>query len=174
MNATNDAPKSGAKKPAAKKPAAQKSAPASKPAPEAAPSPAPAPAPAAYAPQPMLETDARMVAMLIHLLAAIAAIISAGTLGFVAPLVLWLIYRERSALIDHQGKQNLNLQLTVLVTGAAAWIIGFILLFGLGWIITLPLWGLYALYALIISFVAAMKAQNGEYYFIPMAIRFIK
>lgn len=172
MNATDNAPKSGAKKPsstkkpAAKKPAASKAA-ASQPEPEAQP------APAVYAPQPMLETDARLVSMLIHLLAAVGALMSAGTLGFVAPLVLWLIYRDRSALIDHQGKQNLNLQFTVLVTGAAAWILG-ILLFFFGLFITLPLWGLYVLYAIIISFVAAMKSQGGEYYQMPMVIRFIK
>ncbi|WP_084103262.1 DUF4870 domain-containing protein [Demequina sp. NBRC 110056] len=126
-----------------------------------------------YAPQPMLESEARMWSMLIHVVAAGAMVLSAGFLGFVVPLVLWLIYRERSALVDFHGKQNLNLQITVLVSGAAAFIVGLLLL-GVGLFVTLPLWGLYALYALIISIVAGVKAHGGQYYKVPLIIPFVR
>ncbi len=125
------------------------------------------------APAPMLESEARMWAMLAHIIAAVASLMSAGTIAFVAPLVIWLIYKDRSALVAFHGKQNLNLQITTLVGLAAAIVIGIVTL-GLGFLITLPLWGLYALYALIISIVAGVKAYNGEYYRIPMSINFIK
>jgi hypothetical protein len=125
------------------------------------------------APAPMLESEARTWAMLAHIIAAAALVISAGTIAFVAPLIIWLLYKDRSALVAHHGKQNLNLQITALVFGAGAVLIGIVTL-GIGFLITLPLWGLYVLYALIISIVAGVKAYNGEYYSIPLAIPFIK
>jgi len=121
----------------------------------------------------MLESEARTWAMLAHIIAAAASVMSAGTIAFVAPLVIWLLYKDRSALVGFHGKQNLNLQLTSLVLGVGALVIG-IVTFGLGFLVTGPLWVLYALYALIISIVAGVKAYNGEYYNIPMVIRFIK
>ncbi len=111
--------------------------------------------------------------MLAHVTAAVAALLSGGTLAIVAPLVIWLIYKDRSALVDHHGKQNLNLQITTLVFGAAAVVVG-LMLFVVGLAVTLPLWGLYVLYAIVISFVAGAKASNGEYYRIPLAIQFVK
>lgn len=125
------------------------------------------------APAPMLESEARTWAMLAHIIAAAAMVMSAGTIAFVAPLVIWLMFKDRSALVGYHGKQNLNLQITTLVFLAGATVIGIVTV-GFGFIITLPLWGLYALYALIISIVAGVKAYNGEYYQIPLSINFIK
>ena len=125
------------------------------------------------APAPMLESEARTWAMLAHIIAAAASVMSAGTIAFVAPLVIWLVYKDRSALVAFHGKQNLNLQITSVVLGVGAILIGIVTV-GFGLIITLPLWGLYVLYALIISIVAGVKAYNGEYYSIPLLIRFIK
>jgi uncharacterized Tic20 family protein len=125
------------------------------------------------APAPMLESEARTWAMLAHIIAAAASLMSAGTIAFVAPLVIWLLYKDRSALVAFHGKQNLNLQITTLVFGAGAVVFG-LMLFVVGLAVTLPLWGLYVLYAFIISIVAGVKAYNGEYYRIPLSINFIK
>ncbi|WP_296666339.1 DUF4870 domain-containing protein [Demequina sp.] len=126
-----------------------------------------------YAPRPMLESDARTIAMLVHILAAVAIVISAGTLAFVVPLVMWLIYRERSALVDYHGKMNLNLQLTVLVTVIGGTALGLATL-GIGLLVTIPLMIAYAVYALIISIIAGVRANRGEYYAIPLVIPFVK
>lgn len=136
--------------------------------------PAPAaPQQAPAGPQPMLESDARMWSMLIHIIAAAALVLSAGFLGFVAPLILWLIFRERSALVDYAGKQNLNLQLTLLVVSVAAFTIGIATL-GFGFIITGPLWFAYGVYALVASIIAGVKTNGGEYYRIGFTIPFIR
>lgn len=123
--------------------------------------------------QPILESEARMYAMLIHLVAGIAAVLSAGFLGFVAPLVIWLMFRQRSALIDFHGKQQLNLQITVLLGGLAAMLLG-LALFGVGIFVTLPLYFAYWVYSIVISFVACTKANGGEYYPIRFAVPFLK
>ena len=114
-----------------------------------------------------------MWAMLAHIIAAVASLMSAGTIAFVAPLVIWMMYKDRSALVAFHGKQNLNLQITSLLVGVAAFVIGVVTI-GIGFFITGPLWGLYVLYALIISIIAGVKANNGEYYNIPMVINFVK
>lgn len=125
------------------------------------------------APQPMLEGQARTLAMLVHIIAAVAAVVSGGTLSFVAPLVIWLIYRERSALVDFHGKQNLNLQLTTLAVAVVGVAIGLVTLL-VGFVVTLPLMLAYLLYAVIISIVAGVKASHGDYYRIPLSIPFIR
>lgn len=125
------------------------------------------------APAPMLESEARDVSMWLHYGAAIAAIVSGGILGFLVPLVMWLVYRDRSALVDWHGKQNLNLQLTGIVVGVGAVVLGFITL-GIGFLLTLPLWGGYWIYSLVISFIAGSAAQRGEYYSIKLAIPFVR
>ena len=138
-----------------------------------APQGAPQPDPAAYAPRPMLESEARTWSMLIHILALAAVILSGGFLGFVVPLVIWMIFRERSALVDFHGKQNLNLQLTLLVVSAAAVVIGVITV-GFGFLLTGPLWLAYSIYALVISIIAGVRANSGQYYRIGFTIQFIK
>ncbi|WNM25476.1 DUF4870 domain-containing protein [Demequina capsici] len=153
---------------------------------EQAPSPQPSDAPPAGGPFPppggptaqpmparMLESEARNWAMLIHIIAAAAALLSLGTVSWVVPLVLWLIYRERSALIEHHGKQNLNLQLTLLVVMVGGVIIGFATLF-IGFFVTIPAMILYGLYSIVISFVAGVKANHGEYYRISLIIPFLR
>ncbi|WP_062464273.1 DUF4870 domain-containing protein [Demequina soli] len=136
--------------------------------PQAAPTPPP------YAPPaPMLESDARTIAMLVHILAAVALVISAGTLAFVVPLVMWLLYRERSALVDWHGKANLNLQLTSLVVIVGGVILGFVTFF-IGFFVTIPAMIAYGIYAIVISIVAGVRANRGEYYRIPLVIPFVK
>ncbi len=140
----------------------------------AASQPAAGPQPTGYVPPaPMLESDARTIAMLVHILAAVAIVISAGTLGFLVPLVMWLIYRERSALVDHHGRLNLNLQLTMLVVAVAGVVIGIVTI-GIGFIITLPVMIGYAVYALVMSIVAGVRANRGEYSTIPLVIPFVR
>lgn len=128
---------------------------------------------ASVMPAPMLETDARTIAMLVHILAAVAIVLSAGTLAFLVPLVMWLIYRERSALIDFHGKLNLNLQLTMLVVVVAGVVLGIVTI-GLGFLVTVPLMAGYGIYALVMSIVAGVRANRGEYSSIPMVIPFVR
>lgn len=121
----------------------------------------------------MYESEARTVSMWIHFGAAIATILSAGLASFLVPLIMWLIYRERSALVDWHGKQNLNLQLTMILTMVVGFFAG-IVTFGFGFILTLPLMIAYVIYSIVISFVAGASANRGEYYKIPLIIPFVR
>lgn len=135
--------------------------------------PQPASQPAVYQPAPMLEADARLWAMLVNLAAVVGAVLSGGTLSIVAILVIWLIYRERSALVDYHGKQQLNLAITVLIASIVA-VIGMVVTLGIGIIFFGPLLIAYGIYVIVISIIAAVEANKGQYYRIPLVIRFIK
>jgi len=121
----------------------------------------------------MLEADARMWAMLINVAAVAGAVLTGGTLGIVAILVVWLIFRERSALIDFHGKQQVNFAITMLLFGIAVFV-GVLITFGIGAIVLIPAIAAYGIYAFVVSIIAAVAANRGEYYRIPLMIRFIK
>lgn len=170
---------STAKKPAARASTAKAPTSPSVETPPVAPEPAaasdtppPPVAPVLQAPR-MLESEARTWSMLIYVLALVLEYLSAGTLAFLVPLIIWLIHRDRSALVDWHGKQSLNMHLTSLTVIIGGVILGIVSL-GFGFFITIPIMLMYILFITVMSIVAAVKASNGEYYQIPLVIRFIR
>jgi uncharacterized Tic20 family protein len=97
---------------------------------------------------------------------AIAAHIGPVLLGFVAPLVVWLVFRQRSAYLDRQGKEALNFQLTVLIGYVACFVLAFVLI---GLVLLPLLWVL----ALVFQVIATIKVANREDYRYPVNIRFV-
>lgn len=122
----------------------------------------------------MLESDARMWAMLTHILALVALFVSGGVLGFAVPLITWLAFRERSVLVDYHAKQNLNLQISLAIVSLSGIVVGFLIFFGAGFILTGPLMLGYFIYTVVISIIAGMRANSGEYYKIPAIFQIIK
>lgn len=132
------------------------------------------PAPPQYAapvpPGPVAPADERTWSVVAH----------AGGIvtSFVAPLVVWLIYKDRSQRLDHQGKEALNFQLTLLVAYigipivsavvAAIPIIGLISVFGM--FLVFAAW----VCAIIFGILGAVAASRDEWYRYPFKITFIK
>ena len=126
------------------------------------------PPPQYYAPAPMLESEARTMSMLAHLLVLVG--------GFIPPLVIWLIYKDRSALVDAHGKEQLNFQISLIIYTVALYIVSTVaalVTFGIGFILLFPLFLGVGIYALVIVILAAMAANRGQYYRITLSIRFI-
>ena len=89
--------------------------------------------------------------------------------GFVGALIIWLINKDDSSkffLID-QSKEALNFQITMLIAA----IVSALLMIVLIGFLLLPLVGLVSL---VFSIIAAIKANNGEAYRYPFALRLIK
>jgi uncharacterized protein len=87
--------------------------------------------------------------------------------NIIGPLVVWLIKKNELPLVDQEGKESLNFQISMTIYASAAAIlilllIGFPLLIGL--MIT----------DLILTIIAAVKVSNGESYRYPLTIRLIK
>ncbi len=115
-----------------------------------------------------------------HLAGLGLGLVSAATLAFLGPLVIWLVKRDDHRFIDHHAKESLNFQLTVLLVLVSSILLTIpvvvigVLTLGLALI---PI-GLLAVAAVIAWFVlpiiAAVKASNGEGYRYPLTIRFVR
>ena len=87
--------------------------------------------------------------------------------GLIAPLILWLLKKDRSALIDLHGRIVMN------------WIITEFILFIVFTILILVIVGIPLLLGLlVVSFVfpilGAVKVQNGETWIYPFSFKFLK
>ena len=108
--------------------------------------------------------DERMWAMFCHLSALIGFIIPFGNV--IAPLVLWTLKKEEYPLVNDQGKEALNFQISMTIYVIASIILIFVVI----GIILLILLGIFSLIVIII---AAIKANEGEKYRYPLTIRFL-
>lgn len=97
--------------------------------------------------------------MLSHLLAIV--------LGFIAPLIFWLIKKDESEYVAKHSKESLNFQISI----AIYVIVSSILMVAIIGFILLPL---VLLFDLIFIIIATLKANSGEFYKYPLCIRFIK
>jgi len=105
--------------------------------------------------------DDRTIAMLTHL--------SGIILGFIVPLIVWLIHKDRTDkdyLVD-QSKEALNFQITLLMGYVVGIILSVILI---GALLNFLLW----VVCIIFSIIAALAVNKGETYRYPFAIRLVK
>lgn len=116
-----------------------------------------APAPQA----PVSESDERTFGMLTHL--------SALILGIVGPLIFWLIYKDRSAYLDRQGKEAVNFNILVTIAYVVLFVISVITL-GLGSLLYPLVW----IGAAIFQIMAGLAANKHEEYRYPVSLRLIK
>lgn len=116
-------------------------------------------------PVPFSDSDARMWAMLTHLSALTGMFTLIGSL--VGPILVWQIQKEKSAFIDFHGKEAVNFNITIAIAAGISFVL-MILLIGI-----VLLWIVGAVW-LVFTVIAAIKANNGEYYRYPISIRFIK
>ena len=116
--------------------------------------PEPSPSPGG----PLSEADSRLWAMLGHL--------SGVLLSFVGPLVVWLVFRERSAAVDDQGKEALNFQITVLVGYVVAAVLAGVTL-GLLSFLPFLVWVVNIIFCVL----GGVAANRGERYRYPFAWR---
>ena len=113
----------------------------------------------------MSQSDERMWAMLTHLSSLTGLFTVIG--GLVGPLIVWQIQKDKSAFVDFHGKEAVNFNITIALASAVSFLLFFIVI-GL-----FLIWVVGAVW-LIFTIIAAVKANNGEYYQYPLTIRFIK
>lgn len=110
-------------------------------------------------------SEERTMGLLAHLAAFAGLVVPFGNIA--GPLVLYLVKREESEFIADQAREALNFNLTMTLAGIVA---GILILVLIG-ILLLPLVGLAWL---VLTIVAAIKANEGEWYRYPINIRFVK
>jgi uncharacterized Tic20 family protein len=106
-----------------------------------------------------------MWAMFCHLAAFIGFIIPfVGNI--IGPLVIWLLKKDEFPLVDDQGKESVNFQISMTIY----FIVSSILIFV---IIGIPLMIALAIFDIIVIIMATIKANEGVQYRYPLSIRFI-
>lgn len=126
----------------------------------------PQPQPAA----PLTEAEDKQWASFAHL---------GNILSFIVPLILWLIFKDRGAKTNVEGKEALNWGITVAIGLFAAGVLQVIFSFipVIGWIISLLLglvWWAILVVNLIFAIMAFTKVNGGESYRYPFALRLVK
>ena len=90
-----------------------------------------------------------------------------GLVGFIGPLVVWLVKKNEFPTVDVHGKEALNFQITVLIALVVSCAlmtvcIGFLLAPAV------------AIANTVFVIIASIKVNNGEPYKYPFALRLIK
>ena len=103
-------------------------------------------------------SDEKTMALLSHVLTLVPGV------GFLAPLIIYLIKKDESSFVSASAKESLNFQITlyIVVIGLFITVIGIFLV----WII--------AIMALILVIVATIKTSEGKLYRYPLTLRLIK
>jgi hypothetical protein len=114
-------------------------------------------------PDAMSPSEERTMGMLSHAIPLVAMVVSAGTLGFVASLVLYLIYKDRGPFVRENAANSLNIQITT----------GIVLLVSIPLMLVLVGFLTFAV-ALVVAFVlhliGAIRASRGEWWRPPMTL----
>lgn len=109
--------------------------------------------------------DERTWAMLCHLSVFSAFFTLIGYI--IAPLVIWLIKKDQYPLVDDQGKESVNFQISMTLYAA-------IIFPSIFFIVGIPLIAALVLFDIIEVIIAAINANDGKMFRYPLCIRFIK
>ena len=107
----------------------------------------------------------RSWAMFCHLAAFAGYVFPMGQI--ILPLVVYLIKREEFSLVEDQGKESLNFQISVTLYVVAALLLSIA-------VIGIPLLVALLIFHFIAVIIATVRANNGERYRYPLTIRFLK
>ncbi len=118
------------------------------------------------APDPQLTSEDRMWGMLCHL-TAFSGYIGVPFGNIIGPLVVWLVKKEEMAFVDYHGKESLNFQISMLIY----LLISGVSIFAIVGIVLFPA---VLIAGIVLTIIAAIKANGGEYYEYPLTIRFFK
>ena len=109
--------------------------------------------------------EERSLGLACPLLALAGLVVPFGNI--LGPLIMWLVKKDESAFVDDQGKEALNFNITISIAGFIAFLLMFVVIGGL----LLPIIGIFWL---VMTIIAAVKANGGERYRYPLTIRLIK
>ena len=114
--------------------------------------------------RPLPPDQERLWGMLAHLLSFVAAYIA---LGFLAPLIVLMVFGQRSAYVRAHAVESLNFNLTWLLYAVVAVVLAFLLI---GIVILIALGIAYV----VLVIIASVRANNGEFFRYPLTIRFVR
>lgn len=106
-------------------------------------------------------------------LSSLTGLFTGGIGNIIGPLIIWLIKKDTMSFASDQAKEALNFNITLLIIGVVLVLVT-LFTFGLGIFITMPLGVIIGIAWLVLTIMAAVKANNGEAYRYPFTLRLIK
>jgi uncharacterized Tic20 family protein len=108
--------------------------------------------------QPLSPSDEKLWATLIH--------VGGILFGFLPALIGYVVLKDRGPFIRAHTTTALNFQITLLIAFVAGTVLSIIII---GIFVLLAAWVL----GIVFSIMAAMAANNGQYYTYPLTIKFV-
>ena len=112
------------------------------------------------------EKDERTWAMLCHF-SALLIFLGIPFSNIVAPLIIWLIKKEKMPFVEDQGKEVLNFQISLTIYLLCSLILIVI-------VIGIPILIGLMIFNIIMTIIAAISANDGKPYRYPINLRLIK
>ena len=112
-----------------------------------------------------------------HAGAVVAMICSAGFLGFLACIAVYVVYKDRGPFVRAHSANSINVQISMfiwLVVATVLYVILGIITLGIGFVVFLPVFLVPPVVAGILHVIGAVKAYNGEWWNPPMTPQFVK
>ncbi|MDO8588558.1 MAG: DUF4870 domain-containing protein [Armatimonadota bacterium] len=113
-----------------------------------------------------MDRDSRTWALVSHL-SGLAFFVFPFVGNIVGPLVIYLIKGETSDYVKRHAKESLNFQISIDIYLMISGLLAFALI---GFVTTPAL----MLFDIIVIIIATIRANDGEHYGYPLAIRFVK
>ncbi|MBN9607284.1 MAG: DUF4870 domain-containing protein [Actinomycetales bacterium] len=107
---------------------------------------------------PLSPADEKLWATLVH--------VGGLFLGVLAPLVVYLVLRDRGSYVRWHAAQALNFHITALIGYAISVVLSFVLI---GLFTSLAIWVLVVVFGIL----ATIAANRGEWYRYPLTINFV-
>ena len=129
------------------------------------------------APTTMSPQDERTWGAISHAGAVIAMICSAGFLGFLASVAVYVIHKDRGPFVRAHAANSLNVQISMfiwLVVAAILYVVLGVVTLGIGFVVFLPVFLVPPVVAGILHVIGAIKAYNGEWWNPPFTPRFVR
>lgn len=128
-------------------------------------------------PKAMSPQDERTWGALSHAGAVVAMICSAGFLGFLASIAVYVVHKDRGPFVRAHAANSINLQITMfiwLVVVTVAYVVLGVVTLGIGFFVFLPVFLVPPVVAGILHVVGAVKAYNGEWWNPPLTPQFVR
>ncbi|QIK75975.1 DUF4870 domain-containing protein [Nocardioides piscis] len=125
------------------------------------------PNPYAQSQTPISPGQERTLGAVAHGVPLAAMVLSAGLLGFVGSLIIYMLYKDRGPFVRQHAANSLNVQIFA----------GIIMLVSLPLMLVLVgflTFGLAFVLAFVLHVIGAIKANNGEWWDPPMTPRFVR
>ncbi len=112
-----------------------------------------------------VSSEERTWGMLSHLL-ALSGFIGVPFGNILAPLIIWLVKKDKSQFVADQAKESLNFQISLIIYAIVS---GILVLVLIGFLLLAVIF----IGGIVLTIIATMKANNGEHYRYPLTIRLI-